>query len=125
MFTIIKTIVLIALLALFTGNAMRIHRTSITDFLTHEGVPSLFKNMNTQSDEFKRLAQEELNKINANAGIISTNSKPKTDKPSSSSTSPTLTKPKSSDEDTRSTGVSTSGSTSQSNDKTSVSKQTQ
>lgn len=73
----IKHLIIIAFLAFFTANSLRIHRTSLTDFLTHEGVPSLFKNVNTESDEFQKLAAEQLNKINVAAGIPSRESKHK------------------------------------------------
>jgi hypothetical protein len=70
-----KPLLLLAVLAISYVKGMMIHRTSLTDFLIHEAVPSLFKNVNTDSEDFKRLAQEELNKINVAAGVPS--SKPK------------------------------------------------
>jgi hypothetical protein len=67
----VKSVTLIAVLIFFTADSMRIHRTSITDFITHDGVPSLFRKVNPDSDEFEKIARDQLNKINSASVVIS------------------------------------------------------
>ncbi len=67
--TMIKSLLVIVILAISYSECVRIHHNAFTELVNHVAVPELFKKVDTQSQQFVRLAKEELAKINLAAGI--------------------------------------------------------